>query len=433
MPEAVPLTEAELTEVGPREFDPLDPATLQCPHAWYARLREIAPVHFVESRGLWFVTSRELVYQALRHPELFSSRFGRPQSAVPAEAAVRVAEIESQGWPYVPTLLTEDPPEHNRYRRLVSRAFTARYVQQLAPAIEHIVADLLDGVLARQDVEFVSEFAAPLPLTVISRVLGVPDERQADFKRWSDEITLTIGADIDSERHVARARQVLAFQEYFAAELDRRRREQTDDLLTGLVTAHVTRLGADDEPLSMAACLAILTQLLVAGNETTTKLLTGTLHLLATEPSWWEWLQADPASRAGRLAEEALRYLSPVQGMFRIVTAPTTLGGVELPAGARVVLSFAAANRDDAVFTEGETFNPDRPNAADHLAFGQGVHYCLGAPLARLEAAIALRQIARRVSSVTLAPGNDLRYQPSFLLRGLERLQVLLVPALVTE
>jgi cytochrome P450 len=133
-------------------------------------------------------------------------------------------------------------------------------------------------------------------------------------------------------------------------------------------------------------------------------------------------------SRAGRLAEEA-RYLSPVQGMFRILTAPATLGGVQLPAGARMVLSFAAANRDDAVFAEAETFNPDRPNAADHLAFGQGVHYCLGAPLARLEAAIALRQIACRVSSVALAAGDDLRYQPSFLLRGLERLQLQLIPA----
>jgi cytochrome P450 len=439
VPEAIPLTEAELTEAGPRDFDPrdfdprdfdpLDPATLQCPHAWYAGLRETAPVHFVESRGLWFVTSRELVYEALRHPELFSSRFGRPQSAAPPEVAHRVAAIESQGWPYVPTLLTEDPPEHNRYRRLVSRAFTARYVQQLGPAIEDIVAALLDAVLAREEVEFVSEFAAPLPLTVIARVLGVPEERQADFKRWSDEITLTIGGNVDAERHVARARQVLAFQQYFAAELEQRRRQPADDLLTGLVHAHVSSSGADDAPLSTAACLAIVTQLLVAGNETTTKLLTGTMHLLAGEPSWWKWLQADPASRAGRLAEEALRYLSPVQGMFRVLTSPTTLGGVQLPAGARVVLSFAAANRDEAAFAEAETFNPDRPNAADHLAFGQGVHYCLGAPLARLETAIALRQIACRASSVALAPGNDLRYQPSFLLRGLERLQLRLVPA----
>jgi len=413
----------------PAAFDPLDPAFQQCPYSWYARLRIYAPVQFVESRGLWFITSRELILQALRQPALFSSRFGRPQSAAPPEVAGRVADIESQGWPYVPTLLTEDPPEHNRYRRLVSRAFTARYVQHLAPDIEEICSNLLDGVLAREDVEFVREFAVPLPLTVIARVLGVPEDRLADFKRWSDEITLTIGGAVSPERHVERARQVLAFQQYFAAQLEQRRAEPAEDILTGLVHAHLSKSGADEAPLSTAACLAILTQLLVAGNETTTKLLTGTMHLLASGPAWWAWLQADPAGRAGQLAEEALRYLSPVQGMFRILTAPAKLGGVELPAGARVVLSFAAANRDDAAFADPEDFDPARPGTTDHLAFGQGMHYCLGAPLARLEAAIALREIARRVSSVTLAPGNDFRYQPSFLLRGLERLQLRLVPA----
>lgn len=411
------------------DFDPMDPATQQCPHAWYAALRTQAPVHFVASRGLWLVTSQELVYEALRQPALFSSRFGRPQSAAPPDVAGEVAAIEAGGWPYVPTLLTEDPPGHNRYRRLVSRAFTARHVQDLAPAIEKIVAGLLDDALARTEVEFVADFAAPLPLTVIARMLGVREERQADFKRWSGEITLTIGGDVDGERHVERARQVLEFQRYFAAELERRRTEPADDLLTRLVQAHLSKSDADDEPLSMAACLAIVTQLLVAGNETTTKLLTGTMHLLATQPGWWAWLQADPAARAEQLAEEALRYLSPVQGMFRILTGPATLGGVELPAGARVVLSFAAANRDPAVFPNPEDFYPERGNRVDHLAFGHGTHYCLGAPLARLEATIALREIGRRVAAVLLSEQNDYRYQPSFLLRGLERLYVRLDPA----
>lgn len=417
----------------PAHFDPFAAATQQCPHPWYERLRRDAPVHYAESCGLWFVTSHELVLEALRQPLLFSSRFGRPQSPPPAEVAGRVAEIEEQGWPYVPTMLTEDPPEHNRYRRLVSRAFTARYVQRLEPAITELATILLDGLLERREVEFISEFAMPLPLTVIARILNVPASRLDDFKRWSDEITLTIGGDVDGERHVRRAGQVLEFQRHFAAELDRRRANPQDDLLTGLVQAHLAPGGdgghGGEAPLSTAACLGILTQLLVAGNETTTKLLSGAMHFLGTNPLWWEQLRADPARTAGPMVEELLRLVTPVQGMFRVVTAPTVLGGVELPPGARVVLSFGSANRDAAVFADPGRFDPGRANADDHLAFGQGVHYCLGAPLARLEARVALEEIGRRVASFTLAPGNDYRYQPSFLLRGLERLSIQLTPA----
>ena len=195
-----------------------------------------------------------------------------------------------------------------------------------------------------------------------------------------------------------------------------------DDLITGLVqTSDVD----GDEPLRTDAALGIIQQILIAGNETSRKLMTGALHQLALSPKWWQWLQEDPATRSGPLVEEALRFLTPVQSMFRITKAETVLGGYTIPAGQLVVLVFSSANRDEAEFADGEDFDPERPNAKSHLAFGQGIHSCLGAALARLQARIALEEIATRFSTVTLADDNDNEYEPSFMLRGLKRLNLI--------
>jgi cytochrome P450 len=342
--------------------------------------------------------------------------------------AERVAKIEAQGWPSVPTMLTEDPPAHNYYRRLVSRVFTPRYVAGQEDEVRRVVRSLVDGVLTRQEVEFVGDFAAPLPLIVIARILGVPQDRIADFRRWSHELTLTIGADAADDARIHQAEQILEFQHYFAGELERRRAEPRDDLLSGLAHAHVRPDGEDERELSTAECLSIIRQLLAAGNETTAKLLSGALHLLATERRWWDWLRADVDSRVGRFVEECLRYLCPVQGMFRVTTEETELGGVRIPVGARVVLSYGSANRDGNVFTAPDSFDPERENAAEHLGFGHGLHYCLGAPLARLQARLALTELANRIDAIELLQENDFHYTPSFLLRGLEALHVKLIP-----
>ncbi|WP_162958388.1 cytochrome P450 [Nocardia yunnanensis] len=401
-------------------FDPLDPETLQCPYPWHRSLRERAPVHFVASRGMWFVTSRELVAKALADHDTFSSAFGLPQMPVPDSIKAEVEAIQAEGWPPVPTLLTADPPEHHYYRRMLAKAFTPRFVAQLEPEIRAIARELVAALPVGAEVEVVRGFAAPLPLRVIARVLNVPDDRIDDFKRWSDQFTATVGGQLDDAGLLEQARNMVEFQKYFAAELDDRRAHPRADLLSGLVTAH--SMDDADEPLSTGAILNIIVQLLIAGNETSTKLLTGILHELAREPKLWDRLRDNPIDYAADLVEEGLRFLSPVQSMFRITKAEATLGEYTIPAGQLVVLVFGSANRDDEAFTHPDDFDPARPNAKAHLAFGAGIHACLGAPLARLESRIALEELAARFGSVRLGAGNDFAYEPSFMLRGLQRL-----------
>ncbi|BBZ66324.1 cytochrome P450 [Mycolicibacterium insubricum] len=403
-------------------FDPLDPRTMQEPHPWYRALRAEEPVHFVPERGMWFVTSRELVSTALNNHEVFSSAFGLPQMPPPASVAAEVEALKEQGWDMIPTLLTADPPEHHYYRRMVSRAFTPRFVAQREPAIRDIVDELLTALPTGEPVEIIEQFAAPLPLRIIAQALNVADDRIDDFRRWSDQFALTIGAEIDDAGALEQARSLLEYQRYFAAELEDRRTNPQDDLLTGLVQASNAN---DDEPLTTGAALSIIQQILIAGNETSRKLMTGTLHQLALNPRWWRWLQQDPDAHADLLVEEALRFLTPVQSMFRITKAEAVLGDYTIPAGSLVVLVFGSANRDESQYDDGEEFNPQRPNARTHLAFGQGIHACMGAALARLQARIALAEIGRRFATIELSADNDYEYEPSFMLRGLKRLNLI--------
>jgi cytochrome P450 len=200
--------------------------------------------------------------------------------------------------------------------------------------------------------------------------------------------------------------------------------------MTDLVTARIDDGEGGERPLDMAEMLSIVQQLLVAGNETTTKALTEGVMLLAQHPDEWERLRADPAGRAPLVTEEVLRIATPTQGMFRRVTRDTEIEGCPIPKGSRLVVVYTAANRDPAVWGDDpDRFDPDRPNMKEHLAFGKGIHFCLGAPLSRLEMQVAFERLARRLAAITLDATNDFEYHPSFMLRGLKRLDVSFVPA----
>jgi cytochrome P450 len=390
-------------------------------------MREQAPVFQVPGTQLYLVTRHDLLTPILRDTATFSSQF-QPGGAVPRGAvAERLREVMAEGWPQVPTMLTIDPPQHTRYRGTVAPFFTPRRIGELRGPIRDIACRLLDGVVGAGPVELVERFAVPLPVEVIAQVLNVPAERMADFKRWSDDSIATIGALVSDDRMVEAQRGILEFQHYFAAELERRRAEPCGDLMSDLVTAAIDTDDGPRRPLDMSEMLSILQQLLVAGNETTTKAVTEGVRLLAEHPEELAALRADPAGRAPALVEEILRLSTPTQGMFRVVTQDTELGGVTLPAGARLVLVYAAANRDPAVWGDApDAFDPGRENLKEHLAFGKGIHFCLGAPLSRLEMQVAFEEIGRRVAAIDLVPGTPLEYFPSFLLRGLTRLDVVL-------
>ena len=412
-------------------FNPFDSATLQCPFPHYAQMRDEQPVMLIESLGMYLVTRHDLVLGILRDPGTYSSMFGGASMPLPAEARAKMAAVMAQGYPRVPTMLTADMPDHTRYRRLVSKAFTPKVIAELEPVIRAIATKLIDSWIDSGSIEFVEQFGVPLPVEVIAHALNVPESRMADFKRWSDDSIAGIGTNISLERRLEAEEGVNEYQHYFAAEFEKRKAEPQDDLLTALLQARVDDDDpevTDKRPLDMPEMLSIVQQLLVAGNETTTKLLTETMRLLANHPDQWRSLQQDP-SRAPNVIEEALRLSTPTQGMFRIATRDHELDGVHVPKGARLVIVFASANRDDALYADPDAFDPDRPGLRDHLAFGKGIHFCIGAALSRLEGRVALEELAGRLDSFTLAESNGFEYFPSFLLRGLTRLDVDIVPA----
>lgn len=420
---------ASETGVDLAEFDPFGHQTQQCPHLYYERMRDECPVFRHDGTTFVFVTRYDDVLDVLRDTETFSSKFG--VSSRPDDGTVdKIRDVQKEGWPAVPTLLTNDPPSHDRLRRLVSKAFTPRQVARLEPGIVETAEALVDAFIDRGSCEFVTEFAIGLPVTTIARALNVPEDRQADFKRWSDDATVAIGAVISEERRLESARGVLEFQHYFAEQLDNRLSNPQDDILTGLNEARLDEEdGVTGGPLDMAEKLGIIQQLLVAGNETTTKLLTEAMRLLAEHPEEWRRLQDDPG-RAGLVVEECLRLASPTQGMFRLATKDTEINGVPVAKGTMVIAMFASANRDEDVFGDAsDDFDPDRDNLRSQVAFGKGVHYCIGANLARLEAIKALEVLSRRLATIELADPEGIEYEPSFVLRGIKRLDLNFTPA----
>lgn len=414
-------------------FNPFDPGTLQCPYPHYARMRAEAPVLHIEWLNMYLVTTHELVLEVVRDPQTYSSRFGGTSMPLRSEEQRELATVMAEGYPRVSTMLTADQPEHTRYRRLVAKAFSPKEIAGLEPHIRGIAAQLADRLVERAaaGVEFVEEFAVPLPVRAIARALNVPDDRLDDFKRWSDDSVAGIGTNLAMADRIAAERGVNEFQHYFADQIEQRRRRPLDDLLTRLIAARIDDEdisdGVDTRPLDLPEMLSIVQQLLVAGNETTTKMLTEMMRLLGEHPEYWEMVFEDPAS-ADRVIEETLRLSTPTQGMFRIAARDVELGGVSIPAGARLIIAFGSANRDSAIFEDPDMFDPARGNAREHLAFGKGIHYCLGANLSRLEGRIALQELTRRIRSFRLSDSNEYEYFPSFLLRGLTRLDLEITP-----
>jgi len=412
-------------------FDLLSFDVQQCPFPYYARMRAEQPVFHDPRTGMWLITRYEDVLEAVRQPEVFSSRFGGPSSRPDRELADRLREIQATGYESKATLLTADPPEHNRYRALVSKAFSPRAVAALRPSTQDIADDLIDAFIGDGSVELVRQFAVGLPLTVIADALGVPRSDLADFKRWSDDSVAAIGADLSPERRLEAARGIIEYQHYFASVITARRETLANggqlpaDLLTGLITARLDDPGgeAPGGGLDLPEMLSILQQLLVAGNETTTKLVTETMLLLCRHPPALDALRADPGLVVD-VVEEGLRMATPTQAMFRVVTRDTAVGGVDIPAGSTALLVYASANRDETRFPDPDRFDVSRENAKQHLAFGNGIHFCIGASLARAEAQVGVATLVSRLHGLRLADANTFEIEPSFVLRGLRELRL---------
>ena len=313
-------------------------------------------------------------------------------------------------------MLGSDPPQHSRLRRLVSRDFTPRRIRDLEPRIREIAKQLLDKVEAKGFFDVMADLANVLPVTVIAEMLGVPPELNATFKHWSDTI---IGGDNNVPGAPQPAETIRAIDElgdYFSAEIEKRRSNPGQDLVSALVAAH-----DEGEVMSAADLLSFITLLLVAGNETTTNLIGNGTLALGRHPEQFDTLKRNPAMLP-RAIEEMLRYDGPVQSTVRCTKEPVQLGGSEIPAGAFALMIVAAADRDPSQFENPEKFDITRdPN--EHVAFGEGIHFCIGAPLARMEARIAFEAMLDRFPRLRLKdPAIKPSYKGSYFLRGLESL-----------
>lgn len=403
-------TEARTTKATPLT---LDDSFLQDPYATYELLREDGPARKVvlpSGWGVWVVTRYAEARAALTDPRL--RKDGRVlDQYMPTEAT---AEDDPFAEALQAHMLNSDPPDHTRLRKLVGKAFTARRVAGLRPRIEAITEELLD-TMANQHadpVDLLDSFAFPLPMTVICELLGVPPGDREEFRAWSTTV-LSDGPD-----EAVRAAST-AMADYLVGLLAAKRAEPADDLLTGLIQArdHEDRLN-EQELVSMVFVL------LVAGHETTVNLIgNGTLALLR-HPDQLARLRQDP-SLIPTAVEELLRYDGPVNlATMRYTVEPVRLGDVEIPAGEFVLVSLASANRDHRRYADPERLDVGR-EPTGHLAFGHGIHFCLGAPLARLEGEVAFRRLFDRFPNLRLAAApEELRWRNSTLIRGLERLPV---------
>jgi cytochrome P450 len=393
----------------------------QRPVPWLTLLRASAPVHPLAEPGSFLVTTMALTQEVLSDPKTFSSAISR-RTDPPEEVADEVATIRAQGYPYYPTLLLNDPPAHTRYRTMVQKAFRPRALAWMEPLVASVADELAAALPDGQTVDIIEVFTRPLPVWAISRVLGLPDTRRNDVRRWTDAATATIGAKLPPQRWPAVERDLLDYQLSMAAALKQRQQEPKDDLLSMLVLASAEE-ESDEFRIGIPELVSLTRELMVAGNESTLRLLADIVWRMDGRPEEWQRVREEPA-HATKIVEEAVRLASPSAAVFRRVTRDTTLAGVRLPAGSQLIVSLLSANRDEQNFTDGDTFNPDRPAAERHISFGQGIHSCIGNLLARMEARHAIRALAENIDRLHVVGDEPPRYLPSLVVRGIAALPV---------
>ncbi|MFF8277982.1 cytochrome P450 [Streptomyces lateritius] len=374
------------------------------PYPYYAKMREAGPVHRVRTTDgaeLWLIVGYEEARAALADPRLSKS---------PSVVGMTMLDEQVIG----PNLLVLDPPDHTRLRRLVAGQFTGRRVESLRPRLERLTGELADAMAPAGHADLVDSFAFPLPITVICELLGVPAADRDTFRAWTNEIVAPTGAGPEAEAIEGLAAYLDALVE------DKRAAGSTDDLLSDLITARAE----DGDRLSLAELRALGYLLLIAGHETTVNLIANAVRALLTHPEQLAAVRAD-FGLLDAVVEETLRWEGPVENAtFRFTREPVRIGETLVPAYEPVLVSLASGDRDPARYPDADRFDLHR-DARGHLAFGHGIHYCLGAPLARLEARIAIRTLLERFPGLELDPeGGALDWLPGMLIRGVRRLPV---------
>jgi cytochrome P450 len=403
------------------EKDFLQAHILSDPFAFYVDAYAHHPVVKIQGQNMYAVFSYELIKEVIDRPDDFSSNFSEFVQGGQRENP-QVKAIDSQGWPFVDTLLTADPPVHTRFRSLVNIAFSAPRVNKFSNQVRSLAIALLEDFGPSGQGDFSREFARRFPVDVITDMIGLSELPKERVRKWADAIADRFGTAMSVEREVECAEEVLAFQTAIMAQIQERRLDPRDDFVSALIAAEV----AGQEPLSDVEILSILQQIIPAASDTTSIALTRGLLLLLKYPEIMQELRANP-QRLAAFIEELLRIEAPGQSTFRISRRKTTLGGVEIEAGAQILVRVGAANRDPSVFSDPDRFDMDRKNVRMHMSFGRGHHSCLGMMLARKELAIAFEEILQRMQDIRIVEGTDLTFTPSLIAPGLPSLPIAFV------
>lgn len=393
------------------KYDPLDEAVKQNPYPYYAQLRAHEPVLYVPHMDAYAVASYDDVDKVLKDGKLFSSAQFWPEL---------LGEFDPV--PEVPPMISMDPPRHVHLRKLANKAFVPSKVASLKGRAEAIAADLIDGLIAKHgkagEFDWVWDFTALFPVTVIAEVLGVPTDRRAEFKVWVDDLLSAASRQAYGPERLAKIQTSSNMLRAFFEDLyDQRKANPQDDLISTLISAEV-----NGETLTRLEVLQMSTLLLIGGVETTTNLLGATLVELHRHPETYARVRADH-SLIPPLLEEVLRYNPPVQMIFRHTTEDTELSGVKIPKGKAVMPLLASANRDETKFENGETFDIDRKISVPLMSFGQGPHFCLGSFLSRMEAKAALEVAFSRLEMVEPL-SDEVEWLDSYFARGPHHLRV---------
>jgi cytochrome P450 len=402
---------------SPTDFDPLSPETLADPYPFYEALRRCAPVYRAPGSDYCYVSRYADLRTAVGDTEGYSSNIvalllhgSDGQASLLEKPAMRDGPAD--------VLANADPPAHGPQRTLTQGEISTRVMRGLEGEIRRLVRELVDGLVARGCGDWMREFAFQLPMTLALDLVGFPREDRARVKRWCDGAVALLSGMNTPEQFAANAAAAAELYRYCRGNLAAARREPRDNLTGALVRA----VDGDPPPMSESEAASIVLQILIAGNDSSASAMGSAVHMLARDPALQARLRAAP-ERLADFVEEVLRLEAPFQGHFRITRRDCELAGTPLPKGTRLMLLWASGNRDETVFENPDAVDLERKNLKAHLTFGFGIHHCLGAPLARLEARIALEELLARTRAVTLeAPA--VRYLPSVFVRTIAELPI---------
>jgi len=409
------------TSVKAEEFNPLDQKIQGCPYPYYTAMRNECPVFQSPQTGMYYVTKYDDIRDIKRQPDIFSSNMLTNDRTGIRPATIRAGEIlKTYGWEHVQVLQRTDPPEHNRWRQYIDRTFTARRVRELKPYIDEQVHSLVDNWIDQGECEFVHDYCIPLPCKVIADQLGLPSDQYLKLKEWSDAFLEPGGMMCSDERIVECAWTEVEAQHFFYDVFEDRRKNPRDDIMSSLVNTVIE----GEDPLSMHELQNLMHQLITGGNETTTSAISHAVWNLIKNPDQMAKLWANP-ELVDNFVEEALRFETPILGLFRQVTKDTQIRDVKIPEGSTVFMAYGAANRDEEKFDDSEELIVDRKNAGAQIAFGAGAHFCPGAMLARQELRSTFDLMIERMEDIQLArPLGELTHDPSIFLHQLTELPI---------